>query len=549
MEKIERRKFIKLGGAAAVLTLSWPLLSSCTEGVTDKKPLKANPDFNPDIEIELVAKENKLSFFPDRTTDFWSFESKLIKGGRSALQKMENSYIGPIIRVRKGQKIRIHFRNELPEESIVHWHGMHVPEEYDGHPTDVIANGQTYVYEYEIMNRAGTYWFHPHPHGRTGPQVYNGLAGMFIVTDEEEEKLNLPSGEFDVPVVIQDRTFDADRQLVYQAGGGGMHGNMRGFLGEQIVINGKSDNALSLKSGCRYRLRLLNGSNSRFYKLGWEDGTPLTIIGIDGSLLDTPKTMPYAMLAVAKRLDLWVDLEDKPVGAEIKLKSFPFSSGMMGGGMMDGNDNTLQLGGEYELFSIKIDQESTNDFSLPTQLVPFNKIAASTAINKQNPRTFKFYMDHMEWTINGNTWEPREATEQETVKLNTTEIWELVNSGGGMMGGGMMGGDGMMGNGEMMGGNDEGSGMGNMMQMPHPIHIHQVQFNILERDTSEMDTTVWNSIKEGFIDEGWQDTVLLMPGMKIKIIMRFEDYKGLFVYHCHNLEHEDMGMMRNFRIT
>lgn len=216
---------------------------------------------------------------------------------------------------------------------------------------------------------------------------------------------------------------------------------------------------------------------------------------------------------------------------------------------MDGNDNTLQLGGEYELFSIKIDQESTNDFSLPTQLVPFNKIAASTAINKQNPRTFKFYMDHMEWTINGNTWEPREATEQETVKLNTTEIWELVNSGGGMMGGGMMGGDGMMGNGEMMGGNDEDSGMGNMMQMPHPIHIHQVQFNILERDTSEMDTTVWNSIKEGFIDEGWQDTVLLMPGMKIKIIMRFEDYKGLFVYHCHNLEHEDMGMMRNFRIT
>lgn len=111
-----------------------------------------------------------------------------------------------------------------------------------------------------------------------------------------------------------------------------------------------------------------------------------------------------------------------------------------------------------------------------------------------------------------------------------------------------MGGGGMMGNGGMMGGKDEGGGMGNMMQMPHPIHIHQVQFNILERDTSAMDATVWNSIKEGFIDEGWQDTVLVMPGMKIKIIMRFEDFKGLFVYHCHNLEHEDMGMMRNYSI-
>lgn len=213
----------------------------------------------------------------------------------------------------------------------MHWHGMHVPHVYDGHPTDVITNGQTYVYEFEIMNRAGTYWFHPHPHGRTGPQVYNGLAGMFIVTDEEEEKLNLPTGEFDVPVVIQDRTFDADGQLVYLDGGGGMQGKMRGFLGEQIVINGKNDSVLSLKSGCRYRLRLLNGSDSRFYKLGWEDGTPLTIIGIDGSLLDMPKTMPYAMLAVAKRLDLWVDLTDRPVGTEMKLKSLPFSAGMMGG--------------------------------------------------------------------------------------------------------------------------------------------------------------------------------------------------------------------------
>lgn len=143
--------------------------------------------------------------------------------------------------------------------------------------------------------------------------------------------------------------------------------------------------------------------------------------------------------------------------------------------------------------------------------------------------------------INGRTWEETGVADEETVKLNTTEIWQLLNSGGGMMGdGGMMGGKGMMGNGGMM--------KGGMMQMPHPIHIHQVQFNILERDVSDMDPDVWNSVKEGFIDDGWQDTVLLMPGMKIKIIMRFEDFKGLFLYHCHNLEHEDMGMMRNYKI-
>lgn len=147
----------------------------------------------------------------------------------------------------------------------------------------------------------------------------------------------------------------------------------------------------------------------------------------------------------------------------------------------------------------------------------------------------------MQWMINGRTWEETGVADEETVKLNTTEIWQLLNSGGGMMGdGGMMGGKGMMGNGGMM--------KGGMMQMPHPIHIHQVQFNILERDVSDMDPDVWNSVKEGFIDDGWQDTVLLMPGMKIKIIMRFEDFKGLFLYHCHNLEHEDMGMMRNYKI-
>lgn len=149
-------------------------------------------------------------------------------------------------------------------------------------------------------------------------------------------------------------------------------------------------------------------------------------------------------------------------------------------------------------------------------------------------------MQRMQWTINGRTWETTGVTDEETVKLNTTEIWELINSSSGMMGnGGMMGGKGMMGNKGMMGG---------MMQMPHPIHVHQVQFNVLERDTSDMDPSVWESVKDGFIDEGWQDTVLLMPGMKIKIIASFKDFKGLFLYHCHNLEHEDMGMMRNYKI-
>ncbi|CAL66312.1 multicopper oxidase family protein [Christiangramia forsetii] len=531
-KELDRRKFLKLGSTGAAVLISFPFLNACKDSSAENNN-DISADFEPDLDIDLTAKEVEIPILEGNPTRVWKFEGKLNKGDSAALQEDQNNYLGPILLVRKGQKVRIRFKNQLPEESIVHWHGMHVPEKFDGHPKDVINNGETYVYEFEIMNRAGTYWFHPHPHGRTGPQVYNGLAGMLLVTDEEEEKLDLPKGEFDVPVIIQDRKFDENNQLVYLDRG--RMDQMMGFLGNRIFINGKPDKELPLKSGCTYRLRFLNASNSRFYKLGWEDGSPLMVIGIDGSLLERPRSMPYIMLGVAKRADIWLDLKNIPVGTRFTLKSLPFSAGMMNMGMMGGMASDLPLGSEYSVLNINVDEQGSNTNELPDKLAVFNKINPSEAINRDNPRTFKFFMQRMEWTIDGRTWETTGVTEEETVKLNTTEIWNLVNTGGGMMSdGGMMKGKGMMG--------------GGMMQMPHPIHIHQVQFNILERDPSEMDEDVWNSVKDGLIDDGWQDTVLLMPGMKIKIIMRFKNFKGLFLYHCHNLEHEDMGMMRNYKI-
>ncbi len=547
-EKMDRRNFIKLGGMGATVFIAWPFLTPLN-GVSEDNNKKPNPDFKPDLDIELTAKEREISLFQGRNTRVWMFEGNLLSGDDESLQKLGDSYLGPIIRVRKGQKIRVRFQNQLPEESIVHWHGMHVPEEDDGHPKDVIRNGETYVYEFEIMNRAGTYWFHPHPHGRTGPQVYNGLAGLFIVTDEEEQRLKLPSGDYDFPVVIQDRTIDNRNQLVYLTRG--RMERMNGFLGNRIFINGKPDKILSLKSGCKYRLRILNGSNSRFYKLAWEDGTPLVIIGKDGSLLDSPKSKAYVMLGVAERIDVWLDLTNRPEGSQMTLKSLSFSPGMMGmmGGMRGRDRNNLPLGSTYEVLRINIDKTGSNNFELPQRLAEFNKIDPAIAVNRDNPRTFRFFMRRMQWTINGRTWEMTGVTEEETVKLNTTEIWEIVNTGGWGMENDrkwMNGRWRRRGRGEQ--GRNRENMMGGGMQMPHPFHIHHLQFNVLERDISGMDSRIWNSVKDGFIDEGWQDTVLLMPGMKVKLIMRFEDFKGLFLYHCHNLEHEDMGMMRNFKI-
>ena len=156
---------------------------------------------------------------------------------------------------------------------------------------------------------------------RTGPQAYYGLAGLFIVTDEEEQSADLPSGDYDLPLVLQDRTFDADNQLVYASGG--MMDNMMGFLGNQMVVNGRVDQTLSVATR-PYRLRLLNGSNSRIYKLAWSDNTPITVIATDGGLLAQPVERPYVMLAPGQRLELWVDFGRYSLGSEPILQSLPF---------------------------------------------------------------------------------------------------------------------------------------------------------------------------------------------------------------------------------
>ncbi|MES2060554.1 MAG: multicopper oxidase family protein [Bacteroidota bacterium] len=528
--KFKRRKFLHYGVLGAATVMAWPFISACNSNSVNSGDQAAATSFEPDLEFELTAVEKNMSIFPGTPTSVMVFESKLIKGDSGSLTQIDESYLGPTIHVSRGQKVRILFINRLSEESIIHWHGMHVPEQYDGHPKNVIASGETYIYEYEIMNKAGTYWYHPHPHRRTGHQVYNGLAGMLIVTDEAELALDLPVGKFDLPIVIQDKSFDDDNQLVYLKNGHMRNSN--GFLGDQIFINGNAAQNISVQQGV-YRLRLLNGSNSRYYKLGWEDGTPITVIGTDGSLLARPRDVPYIMIGSGERLDLWLDLSIHAVGTEMILNSLSFfngADGEMGGGMMNnmgegmmrGGQKEIPLGSEYLIVKLKIDKPGGNKYTLPERLINLDKLEIKDALNTDEPRSFKFAGSMMRWTINGRTFKTEEVTDYETVKLNTTEVWEFVHGGHGMMG---------------------------KNNVPHPIHIHQVQFNIIERNIDNMDAGVWENIKDGFIDEGWKDTFLLMPGMIVKVLIAFKSFKGIFLYHCHNLEHEDMGMMRNFAIT
>lgn len=276
----------------------------------------------------------------------------------------------------------------------------------------------------------------------------------------------------------------------------------------------------------------MNGSNSRIYKLAWNDGSDIIAIGTDGGLLEEPVARPYIMLAPGERVDVWKDFSGIDKGEEVILKSLPFDpgtnigmGGMMGGGMQSARG--AENGVEIDLFAFSVTNEQGYQNELPAQLPEVEKINESEAVNTNSPRRFHFTFERMQWVINGETFGMREVADWEKVKLNTTEIWEFINGNNG-------GGMGMM---------------NNMMQMPHPVHLHGLQFQIIGRDISEIDPSAWETVKDGFIDEGCQDTFLLLPGMKAKVIMRFRDFTGMYVYHCHNLEHEDMGMMRNYEVV
>ena len=258
----------------------------------------ASPGFVPDVEFTLTAAPGEAAILPGAPSSVWRFTGKLIKGPADTLQPIPDSYLGPVINLRRGQKVRIRFSNQLAEPSIVHWHGLDVPELADGHPRLAVGPGREYVYEFEVSNRAGTYWYHPHPHMRTSAQVYRGLAGVLTVRDAEEDALGLPSGAAEHVCVLQDRQFDARNQLVFRSDN--MMEMMNGFLGDRVLVSGRPQPATEVDAGW-HRLRLLNGSNARIYKLGWSRDAKMTLVGGDGGLFEQPVRQPAGGTPLAAR--------------------------------------------------------------------------------------------------------------------------------------------------------------------------------------------------------------------------------------------------------
>ncbi len=503
-ERLGRRDFLRYAGLGLGLLASGGIstvLAGCApplpEGLQDHPAPAANRSTEPETVLSLRAEPDQIQILPGQMTKVWRYKAEGEQGADDAVRTIPNSYLGPILRFHQGERVRINFTNNLSEPSIVHWHGLHLPEAADGHPRLAIEPGETYTYDFTVRNRAGTYWYHPHPHGRTGPQVYYGLAGLLLISDDEETALGLPDGDYDVPLVIQDRTFTADNQLAYNVQG--MRGQMTGFLGGQILVNGQPDFTLEMEQR-PYRLRLLNGSNSRIYKLGWSDGRALSVIATDGGLLERPVERPFVILAPGERVELWADFTDDPEGNRITLKNLDFAGS-----------------GTFSIAEVHVIAGEKTPAQLPDHLSTITWNTAENAVNRRRPRTFALQFNRMRWSLNGRTFEMNDVAGNETVRLGDLEVWEFVNES-------------------------------SHMAMPHPIHIHNVQFQVIERQVLPQFSDLYRTVEEGYIDSGWKDTVLLMPGERAKVLIKFEDYEGLYLYHCHNLEHEDMGMMRNYRI-
>ena len=530
---LSRRGFLRIGGlglTAAALAACAPTTFPGTpaprrapagvENMASPAPVRTPtlPTGDVDVELALTARPDEVAVLPGRPTQVWRFEAQVLQGDPSIVEPIPDSYLGPTLHLQQGQRVRIHFTNQIPQESIVHWHGLHVPAAMDGHPRYAVGPGESYVYEFTVLNRAGTYWYHPHPHGRTGPQVYAGMAGLLLVTDPEERALDLPPAPFDIPLVLQDRLFDAQNQLVYLSNG--RMDAMMGFLGDRVLVNGQVDASRSVPPR-PHRLRLLNGSNSRIYKLGWSNGMPMTVIATDGGLLERPVQRPYVTLAPAERVELWVDFGAIGPGESVVLENQPFVDpgsgmgmmGMMGRGRQGGS---LPQGERYPVFSFQVNQEAGGGSPLPEKLATVERIDPSQATTTR--RVTLAMQPPGGWTLNGRTFEMTGVAGDERVPLGATEIWEFANQSG------------------MMG------------ALPHPMHMHGQSFQVVERQVDSAGEALWESLREGFVDSGWKDTVLVLPGQRVRVVRQFRDFTGLFLYHCHNLEHEDMGMMRNFEI-
>ena len=411
-------------------------------------------------------------------------------GPASAAWMINGSVPSPTIRVRRGDLVQLQLVNQLPQSTILHWHGLVVPADADGHPRDAVLSGGQYAYAFPIVQRAGTYWYHPHAHHHTAEQVHRGMAGFFIVVDDEEDALELPGAAREILLLLQDRNAATASPFDIDALPNDDH---TGMLRTVAYGNGVALPAAYLSPG-RSRLRIVNGSHARVYRLALDNGLPLLVIGNDGGLLPSAVSAESTWLGVGERVDCLIDTGAWADGTRVMLQSLPFE--LPGDALLSSTQgmamDLLQL--------IRLPGQATMGPSLPMSLSSVPPLAAPVAT-----RTFVFTSGaggaHR---INGSAYDITRSDVQ--LPLGAVERWVFQNDS----------------------------------DVPHPVHLHGTQFQVQTRSGGRNVVFPY--------ERGWKDTVLVMPTETVDVLVQFDVYAGTYLLHCHNLQHEDRGMMLNIDV-
>jgi spore coat protein A len=533
---LTRRDFLRRGGIFTA-TLALPQVAPPTQQPASRFRTNLNAyalaQFVDPLPIPEIAQpidhrpspENASLKLPYYRVAMRQIEAKLHRDLKpTRLWAYGSSSPGPTFEARSGQGILVEWANELPTQhmlpidhsihgaeadkpevrTVVHLHGAKAPAESDGYPENWYVPGKSAVYHYPNRQDAAMLWYHDHALGINRLNIFAGLFGTYLLRDDFEDSLKLPSGKYEIPVVVYDRIYDLEGQLNYPVSGTPKSPWTPEVFGDALMVNGKLFPYLEVEPR-PYRFRTLNGANARFFHLSLSNGQSFHQIGTDQGLLPAPVETKRVILAPAERADLVVDFSSS-AGEQIILKNdsvnvmqFRVAKGQSIGGNISQDRNTL-----------------------PSVLRPVAKMPESAAaktrmltlveVDDLAQRPVAMLLNNTHWNM--------PVTENPV--LDSTEIWNLINT------------------------TDDS----------HPIHLHLVRFQILDRRSFDI-AAYWTTGKLNYFgpaippdpsEAGWKDTVRADPAMVTRIIIRFEGFTGRYVWHCHILEHEDNEMMRPYDV-
>lgn len=512
--RCDRRQFLQAAAAGCGgLLLPPPAPAQAAAATLDPArlrrwaaPLPLPPRAQPEADggYVMTMREAFVSLHPDLPpTRCWTYEG---------------SFPGPLLEAESGRPLRVQWRNRLPARhflpvdetllgaaqpavrAVAHVHGARVPASSDGYPEDWIVPGQDQVYHYPNRQDAAPLFYHDHALGVSRLNVYAGMAGPYWIRDAVEASLGLPAGEREIPLLLCDRWLDRKGQLYYPTSGRPRHPWVPEVMGNCMLVNGALWPRLALPPA-PVRLRFANIANSRFFQLAFSGALPLHVIGSDQGLLPRPVTQSALLLAPAERADVLVDFGAAP-GRSLYL-------------LNDGQPILrCDIGARPSTAPLP--------WRPPAQLRPLERTPLSAATTKRSLTLDEYDGYHglpALMLLNGTRWE---APPTETPALGATEVWEFINLGDGT----------------------------------HPIHLHQVRFQILDRRAFDAEQYLLDRsllylepAQPPATDEGgWKDTVRCPAGAVTRILVKFESYAGRYVWHCHILEHEANMMMRPLEI-